>query len=136
MRTKLGISVGLLGAATYLAAYFGGYVPAILLAGYVLLVEDNEWLRRTVVKAVALLISFAFLQALIGFIPSILSWIYTLVDIFDGKFEYETVTSIITLITKAIEIVKTCLFLILGAKALNQGTVTVPFVDGIVNKYF
>ena len=42
-KTKLGISVGLLGAAIYFMGLFGGYLVAVLLAGYILMFEENEW---------------------------------------------------------------------------------------------
>lgn len=136
MKTKLGISVGLLGAAIYFAAFFGGYTAVILLAGYALLFEENEWLKKTAVKAVALMISISFLVTLIGLVPDLLYWISTLVSVFKGTFNYGVVSTVINVITGAIDIIRTCLFLILGAKALNQGTVTVPFVDKLINKYF
>lgn len=136
MKSKLGISVGLLGAGIYLAALFGGYVAVIVLAGYVLLVEENEWLKKSAVKAVALLMTISFAITLINLVPDLLSWISSLVSIFKGTFNYGVVSSVISLITKAIDIVRTCLFLMLGAKALNQGTVAIPFVDKIINKYF
>lgn len=136
MKTKLGISAGLLGAAIYFAALLGGYTPVILLAGYVLLFEDNEWLKKSAVKAVALMISIGFMINVIGLIPDLLSWISSLVSVFKGSFNYGIVSSIISAITKAIDIVRTCLFLILGVKALNQGSIAVPFVDKIINKHF
>lgn len=136
MKSKLGISVGLLGAGIYLVALFGGYPAVIVLAGYVLLVEENEWLKKSAVKAVALLMTISFAITLINLVPDLLSWISSLVSIFKGTFNYGVVSSVISLITKAIDIVRTCLFLLLGAKALNQGTVAIPFVDKIINKYF
>jgi hypothetical protein len=136
MKSKLGISVGLLGAAVYLAALFGGYVSVIVLAGYILLFEENEWLKKSAVKAVALMMSIAFAITLINLIPDLLSWISSLVSIFKGTFNYSVVSSVITLVTKAIDIVRTSIFLMLGAKALNQGTVAVPFVDKLINKHF
>ena len=51
-KTRLGISVGMLGAAVYLTGLFSGYLVAILMAGYVLLCEENGWLKRSVIKAV------------------------------------------------------------------------------------
>ena len=54
-KTKLGISVGLFGAIIFAVALFGGYIPSILLVGYVLLMETNEWLRKSAVKALATL---------------------------------------------------------------------------------
>lgn len=136
MKTKLGISVGLLGAALYFSVLFGGYIPVILLAGYVLLFEGNEWLRRAAVKAVVLSMSIAFLITLINLIPDLLGWIASLVNVFKVEFNYNIISSIVSVITRAIDIIRTCLFLLLGVKALNQGTVAVPFVDKFINKYF
>ena len=48
-KAKLGISVGLLGAAIYLTALSGSLLGLLVLAGYVLLVEDNQWLRLSAV---------------------------------------------------------------------------------------
>ncbi len=56
-KTKLGISVGLLGAAIYFMGLFSGYMVAVLLAGYVLLFEENEWLKKSAVKAIAVVLS-------------------------------------------------------------------------------
>ena len=50
MKTKLGISVGILAAATYLAALIG-ITPLLLVAGYILIVEENDFLKKTAVKA-------------------------------------------------------------------------------------
>ena len=59
-KTRLGISVGMLGATIYLSGLFGGYVAILLLAGYSLLFEENIWLKKSAVKAVALLLFFSF----------------------------------------------------------------------------
>lgn len=135
MKTKLGISVGMLGAMIYFAALFGGYLPVIILAGYVLLFEENEWLKKSAVKAAAVMVSFAFFITLLNLIPELLYWISSLVFVFKGSFNYTVVDSIINVITKLLDIIRTCLFLGLGAKALNQGTIAVPFVDKIISKY-
>lgn len=133
-KTRLGISVGLMGFITYLACYFGGYVAAILLFGYVLLVENNQWLRKTAVKAMILTISFSLLTALIGFIPDIINFIGSIVSIFNGSLYLSVVSKIVTVLTSAIGLVKAVLYIILGIKALNQGSVTVPIVDDLTNK--
>lgn len=135
MKSKLGVSVGLLGVFIYLAALFGGYVAIIIVGGYVLLVEENEWLKKTAVKAVALLVFFSGLTAVIHLIPDALSWIASLVSIFHGVFDYDILSSIIDVIIKAIDIVRTVLFLALAAKAINQSTVSVPVIDNLINKY-
>ena len=50
-KAKLGISVGLLGAAIYFTSLFSGYLVPVILTGYVLLFEENDWLRKNAVKA-------------------------------------------------------------------------------------
>ncbi len=53
-KTKIGISVGVMGAVMYFASLFGGYIPMLLLAGYIFLKEENIWLRKAAFNAVAL----------------------------------------------------------------------------------
>ena len=59
-KTRVGITAGAFGAAACLAGFFGGYVAVILLAGYVLLFEENAWLRRCVVKVFVIMLFFSF----------------------------------------------------------------------------
>lgn len=135
MKAKLGISLGLLGALSCLAVYFGGYTSAIVLLGYVFLFEESEWLKKTVVKAVALSVCFDVLLALIGLIPSLLDWIRQFVVLFDGEFNYSVISRIFSIITSALRIVETCFFLGLGFKALSVGTIKIPFVDKLIDKH-
>lgn len=134
-KTKLGVSVGLLGAAVYFSGLFGEYIPAILIAGYVLLFEENEWLKKACVKAVAVMMSISVVIALLGLIPDCLGWISSLLSIFEVYFSASIVNSIINVITDALSIIRTVLLLVLGVKALNQATINVPVVDNLVNKY-
>ncbi len=134
-KTKLGVSVGLLGAAVYFSAAFGGYVAMFLVAGYVLLFEENEWLKKAAVKAVALMIAVGVLNTAIGLIPDVLNWLYSFLTVFNVYISVSTVSTIFDSIIGAISIIRTVFFLILGVKALNQGTVNVPVVDKLINKY-
>lgn len=74
-KTKLGVSVAVLGAAMYFTGLFSGYIVAVVLAGYILLMEENEWLKKTAVKAVALMIAFSLLSTLLGLIPGVINFI-------------------------------------------------------------
>lgn len=133
-RSKIGIHVGLIGAAICFVALFGGFTPTLLLAGYVLLAEDNAWLRHTAIKAVALLCGIAFLTTILQLIPDCLGCIASLVSIFDGNFDYEKIRTIIKMLTQILAIIKTVMFLALGTKALNQGTVAIPFLDRLISE--
>ena len=68
-KSKLGISVGIVGAALYFAGLFNGLLLIAIIAGYVLIAEENQWLRRTAVKSVVLYILFALVSAVIGLLP-------------------------------------------------------------------
>jgi uncharacterized membrane protein len=139
-KTKLGVSAAVLGAAIYFTGLFSGYMVMILLAGYVLLLEDNVWLRKTAVKAVVLLIAFSAVSTVLGLIPSLISLINSYLNIYGGFFISvvssitSVVSNIISFLQNAISLIKTVLFLILGWKAMNQGTIKVPAIDKLVEK--
>lgn len=134
-KTKLGITVGLFGASIYFTGLIGGLLAVLLLAGYVLLFEENEWLKKNSVKAVTLLIFFQFLTAIINLIPDAIRLINYAANIFDGYVEINILTEIVNTIVAAIDIVEKVLFIVLGMKAFNQETISVPIVDKIVHKY-
>ena len=126
--SKLGVNVGLLGAAVCFAAFFG-CTPLLLLAGYVLLAEDNAWLRHTTLKVLVLFFGLTILSNMIQLVPDCLGWISSLVAVFDGSFDYDKINAIIKVILKALDIIQTILLLGLGTKAVHQGTIAIPFVD-------
>lgn len=134
-KTRLGVTVGALGAITYFAGFFSGYMVAILLAGYVLLFEENAWLRRSVVKAIVLLAFFSVTIGLINLIPDAINFIDDIANVFKGNFSIAVVSHIVTVIVTALNIIEKLLFLGLGIKALNQGTIVIPFIDSKVSKY-
>lgn len=136
MKAKLGISVGLLGAATYLIALFGGYTPLLLLVGYILIVEENIWLKKAAIKSIALCMFFSLINSVIGLIPSLIYLIDDLLNIFDSSFSIPVITSIIIFIQSAVSFVKTVLLLGLGITALNQGTIKFPFIDKLIDKHY
>lgn len=134
-KTRLGISVGLLGAALFLSCLFGGYTIAIILAGYILLFEENAWLKKATVKGIALMFGFAFISSVIYLIPNAITFIDSICNVFGGDFYISFVSNIIDVIDNALEIAEKLLFIVLAIKAFNQGTVKIPVIDSLVNKY-
>lgn len=134
-KTKLGISVGLLGAALFFVCFFGGCTAAVILAGYILLFEENAWLKRSAVKGVALMFGFMVLSALIALIPNFMTLIDNFASIFGGHFYINFVSGIINVINTVVSIIQKLLFIALGFKALHQGTIKVPVVDSLLDKY-
>ena len=134
-KAKLGISVGLLGAAIYLTALSGSLLGLLVLAGYVLLVEDNQWLRLSAVKAVAVYLFFTFVIQAVGYVPDVLGIISDAGNLFNAYVSVPVLNDIGTLVKDLIYLAEKIFLMVLGVKALNQGTVAVPFVDKLVVKY-
>lgn len=133
-KAKLGVSVGLVGAALYFFGLFSGYLLMALLAGYILLMEEDAWLRKQAVRSVALLVCFSLLGTLVGLIPNFLELIGDVVSIFNGSFSYGVVTKIVNLLRDIINFVEIIVFLLLGVKALGQTSLKLPVVDDLTNQ--
>lgn len=134
-KTKLGITVGALGAITFFVGFFGGYLAAIVLAGYALLFEENAWLKRSVVKAVVLMVFFSVTVAIINVIPDLLEFVGNIASVFNGNFSIIKVNQVVNVVVSGLNLAEKVLFLGLGVKALSQGTIVIPFIDKKVSKY-
>ncbi|MBQ8815949.1 MAG: hypothetical protein IJZ84_01545 [Lachnospiraceae bacterium] len=135
MKSKLGISVGMLGAIMYFMGLFSGYTVLLLMVGYVLLFEDNAWLRRTAVKALVVCVSFSLLYYVIGLIPDLIGVIDDVFNIFGESFSITVISRIIYFIQSVISFAETVLLLILGYKALSQKTLVIKPIDKIITEH-
>ena len=131
-KTKLGIPVGILGAVMFFACFFGGYTASILLAGYILLAEENVWLKKAALKGILVMFGFSLIGALISLIPNVISFVDSIFAVFGGNFYLTFVTNILDVIESALAIIEKLLFIALAIKAFSQGTVKVPIIDSIV----
>lgn len=141
MKTKLGIGIGFAACIMYLAGFFGGYTVPVLIAGYVLVCEENDFLRKSALKALGVLLLFSCLSALINFIPDIFGVIDDIMRIFGSSdtFSYMSVPNkinqILGFIKDILGICEKCLMLFLAYKAVRVQTVKVPVVDGLIDKF-
>lgn len=135
MKTKLGISVGLMGAALYLGSYFGGYVVMALMVGYILLCEDSQWLKTAAVKAVIILLSFSLLNTVINLVPTLLNLIDSLLRIFKGNLYIPFFDNVSNLFYNILNLVKMILMIGLGAFALIKGEKASDPLDKLVKKF-
>ena len=100
-----------------------------------LLVEDNQWLRLSAVKAVAVYLFFTFVIQAVGYVPDVLGIISDAGNLFNAYVSVPVLNDIVTLVKDLIYLAEKIFLMVLGVKALNQGTVAVPFVDKLVVKY-
>lgn len=134
-KTKMGISVGVLGSAIYFLGLFSGYTVILLLVGYVLLFESNEWLRKSAVKAVMVMLFASIAMAVLNFIPEAVDFIDSLAGMFGGYVSASILLKIVNMLAGIVEMVENVLLLVLGIKAVNQGTVNIPVLDKLIARH-
>lgn len=133
-KAKLGISIGLLGAA----AYFSGLISTIvlvLIAGYILLAESNAWLRKCAVKAVVIVMAFALIPVLLSFVSDFLSFINSIIIGFGGYANLDWPFGIDNWINIAAGLIEKILLVALGFTALHQGTIPLGPIDKVVDRH-
>ena len=135
-KTKLGISQGLLGGVLYFSAALLGYISLFIIGGYILLVEKTEWLKKCVVKAIALMLLYSLTSTVIGIVPQVFSFGSGDESLFGSYYLYLTGTySILAAVLMVLNLVRIVLFIVLGVKALNEKTIRIPIVDHIIDTY-
>ena len=130
-KTKLGLSIGLVGALTYFLGVFSGYTVLALLVGYILLCEEDTWLRKTAVKALIIPIVFSGLYYALDLLPTFLGSIGDLLGIFKVSFYPSSLYSFFNLLKNGLVFIKEILMIILGILALKQKTIPFGPIDKI-----
>ena len=133
-KTKLGISVGLFGAALYFTGIINT-VALIILAGYVLLMEDNEWLRKAAIKAVVIVLAFAVLNGCLGLIDDALGLVNSIISGVGIIFTISIPLNLENIIRYVFEFVQNALLILLGITALSQGSIKVEIIDKLIAKH-
>lgn len=136
-KTKLGISVGLLGALVFVSGYTSLTVLA-LVGGYVLLKEENSTLKKYVVYAAALLIAFLAASMCISAIETVFdflnfnSWMTSV----DGlSTVYRVIMALFETLTDILSIAKILVFGFLALMALAGKEIKIAFLDKLVEKH-
>ncbi|MBR5947208.1 MAG: hypothetical protein IKZ82_00990 [Clostridia bacterium] len=134
-KTKLGISTHLLAAILYLLGLFGNTVALVIAAGYVLIREDDEWLRKSAIKALVIHVFITALTYVIAFIPGVFEAINSFINIFKGSFNYSFLLRIREFLDDALIVVRYAVFIVLAFLALKGKGVALPGVDDTVQKH-
>lgn len=100
-----------------------------------LLFEEDEWLKKNAVKAVATLMLFSCFTTVTGLLSDALGFVGEIFDVFHGYFIIAFLLKIVRAVTGIIGFIKTVLFFGLGINALRQGSIPIPVVDPLIDKY-
>ena len=142
MKANIGIHIGILAAIGFLLAQFGGLVPLVLLVGYVLLKEDNAFLRMSVLKALGIVLAAYVLNFLIGLLPDVLfEFLDRLSRLFGADTSFENLKAIakieqfFTFLTWIVNTCKALLLVLLACLACGVKTIKLPVIDKLIDKY-
>lgn len=134
LKTKLGISIALVGAALYFLGAFS-FIPAVLLAGYVLIAEENEWVKRQAARMIGVVLLFGVLSIAVGWIDDVVSILNVIVRWFDDDVYLKVPANLTSLCQYIISLAKEILLLVMGFMALGMKGIKAPFVEKLLDKY-
>ena len=143
-KTKLGISVGLLAAAAYFFAAFS-MVPLVLVAGYILIREEDAWLRKSAIKAIAIVLFFMVVSAIIGVLMSPQSLLNDICNFVNSLFTtanwhisprvFGWFNHSVSMLKHILNVVETLILLVSAAMALKQKSLPFGPVEKIIDKH-
>ena len=135
-KTKLGLNVGMMAALVYLVCNFAGYTIALLLVGYVLLMEDNAWLKKCALKGALIMIGLSVCSSVINLIPNIISIPLDLLNIFGFNLYFNFMYEITNLLYNLVSLAETVVLLMLSLKAVSKVDFPVPVIDKVVEMFY
>ncbi len=136
MKAKLGISIGLMGALIYLMGLFGGVLALTLIAGYVLIAEENAFLRQSAVKALAIVLGCAAVNFLIGLLPDTIDLVLNFIAIFGAHVTRPSgFYGFFSWLSSVVSFCENILLLVLAVQALKEKTIKIGFIDNLIGKH-
>ena len=141
MKSKLGIHCGFLACLCFLVGQFAGAVALTIMAGYILLKEENEFLRFSALKALVIVLFVSALNWIVDILPNcctFIDWITRIVNAsqsFNSNEVISKINQIFDFILWIIGFAKSALMLLLAVKACKIQTIKLPVVDDVINKY-
>lgn len=135
LKTKLGVSIALVGAAMYFLGVVS-FTPAVLLAGVVLIMEDNLWIKRQAAKMIGVVVVFTLISVALGWIDDVVGLMNTIVHWVEKDAERLKVpgdlTSVLRVIVNAVEEI---LLVVMGFMALKMKEVRFAPIDKLLDKF-
>lgn len=135
IKTKLGIPVSLMAAILYLVGLFSGHLALLLLAGYVLLKEEDRWLRCAALKSLVICLGYSVVVAVLGLLPDLLGVFQSLLGIFNVYFSISVINNLYSFMVNVLSLARTIILLLLAVLALIPRANKADPLDKIAEKY-
>lgn len=134
-KTKLSIPTTVVAAIACLFALYGGYLITAVLVGYVLLKEENAWLKKFCIKIFVLMLAFSLASTALNLIPNLLELLNSLLQIFDDYINLDIIYRIFNFFSQALNLFEVVLFILMAIFALSGKDVKFAPVDKFLDKY-
>ena len=135
-RTKEGIRVSLIAAFAFICGYFGGYTSLLLILGYALLIEKNDYITIATVKSLMLSIVFSIFYKVFSLPSDTLTVITDILSAFGLHIYFLTLKNILSILTTIVGWFEFLIFLMLSLSALRYKEIKAPFIENMFKKYF
>ncbi|GGN94171.1 hypothetical protein [Saccharibacillus kuerlensis] len=133
-KTRLGVSVGMLAAAVYFLGMIST-LALVIAAGYVLLYERNEWLKKSAIKASVVTIAFALLGMIVPLGSSILGVLAGLAGWFGDSVFIGWPLGLNSILSGVLSIAQIVVLGILGFRALRQQELKLSKIDSLIERH-
>lgn len=133
-KTRLGITIGLAGAALYFLG-FVSFIPAFLLAAYVLLFETNDWLKYQAVKMIGVVLFFGVLGAGIDCIDYVINILDIILHWISEDIRLSLPLNLTSILNQVLSLIRTLVLLLMGVRALALQPVGFGPVDRLLKKH-
>ena len=130
--TKLGIKTNIVAMLVCIVGFVSGYVGVLLIAGYILLMEGDRMLRKTAIKTLTIMCISSLLVGVIGLIPDTVSWIASVLQLFDGSMNVGILLSICDVLSGVVWLAEAFLLLFMAFKAYKGSEFSIKQLDTIV----
>ena len=132
-KIKLGVSAGLTGAILYFLGAIS-IIPAVILAGDILLKEENDWLKYQAVKMVMIVVIFGAINIGLNCIDDIFAIFNQVIGIFAKNVHIAVPLGLTGILSTVCSLLRNIVLIWSGINALNFKTVYVASIDELVSK--
>ena len=122
-KTKLGLPAGILAAIMYLVGLFGGYLPALAVAGYILLCEEDNFVRRAAIKTFAVMLLCSLANTVIYLIPDLVGIFQSFFAIFRVVFGTAFLDNASSSLSQTLSLAKSAFLILMAVLAFFGKTI-------------
>ena len=143
-KSRLGISINLFAALIYFVCVANNILVGVVIAGYVLLFEESDRLKRTAVKALIITIFLAVAMPLTNYLFALSLSICNISQIvrnynnsYSNSYIFLNISNYIQMgITYIIYFAQIIIPVIFGFKAYKEKDIKIKVIDKILDKHF